>query len=271
MKQADDFLTECHILSQLLAAFKEDALDAPTGFKSWTANQIIRHLHFWNLMADLSLTDPKRSESIFEKMPDIMDSGGLRDFEANEVPKSGSVLLEDWQQLYQDMATRWAEIDPKMRLLWAGPTMSARTSISARQMETWAHGQALFDLAGKERSESDRLHNVVMLGVNAFGWNMRVQELGEDREQPELRLLSPEGQEWYFQGKGGFIEGSALSFCQLVTQTRNLADTDIQTQGETAGLWMANAQCFAGPKETPPPPGARVKVNNRKRLLRKLS
>ena len=35
-------------------------------------------------------------------------------------------------------------------------------------METWAHGQALFDLAGKARPESDRISNIVYLGVNAF-------------------------------------------------------------------------------------------------------
>jgi len=31
----------------------------------------------------------------------------------------------------------------------------------------------------------------------------------------------------------------------------------IKTTGEAAEQWMAIAQCFAGPPEDPPPPGAR--------------
>ena len=56
----------------------------------------------------------------------------------------------------------------------------------------------------------------------------------------------------------GSIIGSAVEFCQVVTQTRNIADTGLKLVGETARNWMQNAQCFAGPPETPPAPGSRV-------------
>jgi len=66
-------------------------------------------------------------------------------------------------------------------------------------------------------------------------------------------------------GNGGqpsesnFIEGSAIEFCQVVTQVRNIADTGLRVVGETAMSWMAIAQCFAGPPENPPPPGSRFR------------
>ena len=53
------------------------------------------------------------------------------------------------------------------------------------------------------------------------------------------------------------IEGDAVEFCQVVTQTRNIADTGLKATGEAAAKWMAIAQCFAGPPEEPPAPGAR--------------
>jgi hypothetical protein len=55
------------------------------------------------------------------------------------------------------------------------------------------------------------------------------------------------------------IEGDAIEFCQVVAQTRNIADTSLKVAGETAAAWMAIAQCFAGPPETPPPPGSRFR------------
>ena len=56
------------------------------------------------------------------------------------------------------------------------------------------------------------------------------------------------------------VEGRAVEFCQVVTQTRNVADTTLRVVGEPARRWMAIAQCFAGPPENPPAPGARVPV-----------
>jgi hypothetical protein len=43
----------------------------------------------------------------------------------------------------------------------------------------------------------------------------------------------------------------------VVTQVRNVADTRLKAVGAAAVAWMANAQCFAGPPETPPSPGTR--------------
>ena len=38
-----------------------------------------------------------------------------------------------------------------------GPDMSARSSISARHMETWAHAQELYDTLGVDRINEDRI------------------------------------------------------------------------------------------------------------------
>jgi len=56
------------------------------------------------------------------------------------------------------------------------------------------------------------------------------------------------------------VAGDATEFCQVVTQTRNVADTRLDVKGETAVRWMAMAQCFAGPPEDPPEPGTRHTV-----------
>ena len=47
--------------------------------------------------------------------------------------------------------------------------MSVRSSITARHMETWAHGQEIFDQLGFERIDTDRIKNIVVIGVN-IGW-----------------------------------------------------------------------------------------------------
>jgi uncharacterized protein (TIGR03084 family) len=78
---------------------------------------------------------------------------------------------------------------------------------------------------------------------------------------PYVELRSPSGEVWSYgtENTEERISGSATGFCQVVTQVRNVADVDLVVSGENARLWMANAQCFAGPPEQPPAAGARFK------------
>jgi uncharacterized protein (TIGR03084 family) len=139
--------------------------------------------------------------------------------------------------------------------------MSIRSCISARQMETWAHGQAVFDLLGVERIEHDRLRNIAVMGVNTFGWTFVNRKLVVPDVKPVVALIAPSGAlwEWNAEQREQRVEGSAVDFCRVVTQTRNVADTALRVRGEIARQWLAIAQCFAGPPEDPPPPGSRFR------------
>ncbi len=50
---------------------------------------------------------------------------------------------------------------------------------------------------------------------------------------------------------------TAASSGQVVTQTRNVADTRLEVTGPVATQWMSIAQCFAGMPVDPPEPGTR--------------
>ncbi len=77
--------------------------------------------------------------------------------------------------------------------------------------------------------------------------------------RPQLVLTAPSGEIWTYGEDAGDerIEGAAEQFCQVVTQTRNIADTELVVTGPNAKHWMNIAQCFAGPPNDPPKPGLR--------------
>ncbi|MEM7215225.1 MAG: TIGR03084 family metal-binding protein [Pseudomonadota bacterium] len=259
MQQATDFLEESEVLLALVKDLADQDFERATLFKQWTINDVFVHLHFWNLGADMALNEPDRFTMMFEELHGALKAGKLRDYENTKIEVRGKELISIWENLFRDMGDRWLKVDPKTRVKWAGPDMSVRTSISARQMEVWAHGQAIFDLMGCDRPEADRIKNIVMLGVNAFGWSHKVHGMEIPDKMPALELVAPSGEVWKFGEDNGCISGSASEFCQVVTQTRNIADTSLAVSGTVAGTWMANAQCFAGPPETPPAPGTRFK------------
>ncbi len=262
MQQAHDFRAEADALADILNPLPETAWDSPTQFKGWSINDVIVHLHFWNRAADLSLQDPKAFRALADEVIAGMAQGGMRAVEDRLIPERGPALFDAWQTLYRDMEGRWAALDPKTRMAWVGPDMSARSMMTARQMEHWAHGQEVFDLLGLEQPQSDRIRNIVILGVNTFGWSHQVHGLPVPDAMPQLILTAPSGEVWNFGPDDGpdRIEGEAVQFAQVVTQTRNIADTDLVVEGTVATQWMASAQCFAGSPETPPAPGARFRA-----------
>ena len=261
MQQTQDFLEETRVLDGLLSGFTATDWDRPTRFKGWTGNDILVHLHFWNRMVDLSLRDADGFATSASGIAEAMPLGGLRPIENARIAERGAALRAVWRETAEDIATRWRDVDPKRRLPWMGPDMSARSSMTARQMETWAHGQALFDLLGQDRPEGDRIKNIVILGINAFGWSHKVNGLDVPDQVPQLHLSAPSGAAWVFGDAvaSDRIDGTAVEFAQVVTQTRNIADTALRVTGPVATRWMETAQCFAGPPQSPPPPGTRRK------------
>ena len=261
MQQALDFRDESEALYTLLRDLSDDDLATPTAFKGWTINQVLRHLHVWNQGADLSLTQPKAFKQFMASLSARMAEGGqLPDFEAEHLEGlSGRRLLAAWHDYLTAMTDRFAAADPSMRVKWAGPDMSVRSSITARLMETWAHGQEVYDVLGQVRENTDRIRNIVVLGVNTYGWTFAVRDEQAPQPVPHLVLTAPSGEEWQYNEvrTDERIEGTAEAFCQVVTQVRNIADTNLKVTGPNAQRWMANAQCFAGAASEPPPPGTR--------------
>ena len=258
LEQSDDFQDESDALYQLLERLPEAEFDRATQFKDWTFTHIIGHLHMWNWAADLSLRDEAAFLAFRTRVLAALKSGStLRSFEHEWLAgAAGSVLVENWHDLYPTMAVRFQAADPKARLHWVGPQMSVRSSITARLMETWAHGQAIYDRLGVERVNTDRLQNVAFLGMSTFGWTFINRGLEVPVDAPYVRLTGPSGAQWEWNepSETNAITGAATEFCQVVTQVRNIADTQLSVTGKTAETWMSIAQCFAGPPEDPPPP-----------------
>lgn len=257
IEEAQDFLDESASLRALLDPLDEAAFETPTQFNNWSVNDVLQHLHVWNSAAALSVADEAKLDAMIAEM---RGSSALRVFErAWTGDVRGRALLELWWSGAQQAAATFSDLDPKRRLKWIGPSMSARSSITARQMETWAHGQEVFDLLGLERVDRDRLRNIAHLGVTTFGWTYVVRSRTAPAPAPYVELTAPSGAIWRWNEPSDDerITGDATAFCQVVTQTRNVADTGLSVVGPVAQEWMSMAQCFAGAARQPPLPGTR--------------
>ena len=241
LNEARDFMAESDALYAIMKDLDDDDFAAPTQFKGWTLNDVLEHLHMWNWAANESYVDEENFVKFVADVMNDVQGGSLKIFERKWIDGlAGRELLETWRAFYTEMAARFEQVDPKMRLKWAGPSMSARSSISARLMETWAHGQEVYDHLGVVRVDADRIKSIAVLGTNTFGWTYATRGETPAGQMPYVCLTAPSGEIWEFgePSTEEMVEGSASEFCQVVTQVRNIADTQIRVVGPVATDWM---------------------------------
>ncbi len=268
MNEAQDFADESRALADSLDRADEKTLGWPTLFKGWTIEDVIAHLHMWNIAAGLTLDGRDAFQEFFAGVAKHLMAGKTHPqvqrlwFDETQNGLHGRALLEAWRDHYPKLAHAYGEADPNTRVAWAGPDMTTRSKMIARQMETWAHGQEIFDVLGVAREEKDRIRNICHLGVTTYSWTFKNRQEDVPLPKPYVRLTAPSGAlwEWNEAQDDNAVIGEAVHFAQIVTQTRNIADTSLQTRGANAARWMEIAQCFAGAPESPPAKGARYKT-----------
>jgi uncharacterized protein (TIGR03084 family) len=140
--------------------------------------------------------------------------------------------------------------------------MSARSFATARIMEVWAHGQDIFDALQIRREPTDRLQHIAHMGVATFGWSFMNRQMEIPDAEVRVELRAPSGDRWTWgpENATNQIKGSAQDFCLVITQRRNVVDTQLAVTGDTAAQWMTIAQAFAGPPADPPEPGSRISI-----------
>lgn len=262
LQQAMDMREEAEALYDFVKPLDASVWQRPTPFQDWTLFDVIGHLHFFDWVALQSLTSDEAFNDIANELIKAMLQGvELSAFTSKWLgPRGPAELLALWRKSYLEMCERLGRADPEHRLKWFGPDMGVRMFTTARQMETWAHGQAVYDLLRVPRANTDRIKNIVVIGIKTFGWSFINRGLEPSAEVPRVSLTAPSGAlwEWNESNLQNRVQGSAVDFCLVVTQSRNLADTDLRVTGETAEQWMSIAQCFAGGPVDPPRPGQRA-------------
>jgi uncharacterized protein (TIGR03084 family) len=259
-----DLLEEYRELAALCDTLTAEQWSAPSAFYGWTPWDEIAHLCYFDEAALQSVREPERFPSDAARL-NARIAGGE---EFSSIQRAtfghldGAALLALWRTRHEALARDLAALDPKARLRWYGPPMSARSFASARLMETWAHGQDVWDVAHRRRPATARLKHIAHLGVTTFGWTFANRGLRVPDVVPHVVLRAPDGSIWQWGDAGSAhrVNGSAEDFCLLVTQRRHVDDTALQYSDGPVRDWLQIAQCFAGPPADGPKPGVRKLV-----------
>ena len=91
------------------------------------------------------------------------------------LPDDSAEVLAAWRATGARFIALARAMDPGARVPWYGPPMRSSSMVSARIMETWAHGEDVAETVGVERAPTDRLRHIAHLGVGArrFSYTIR--------------------------------------------------------------------------------------------------
>ncbi|MEV6235310.1 TIGR03084 family metal-binding protein [Lentzea sp. NPDC051838] len=232
------------VLADLVAEGEElDALvsgqdwGAPTPAVGWTIGHQIAHL----AAADANVVTAVRTPGAFDPVAHDADLDA-----AEGAAQPQAELLARWRAGRADVVAALREIPQDQGFPWFGAEVTTQLMAPLRLMETWAHGQDVFDALGVKRNPTARLKHVAFLGVTGRTLSFYAAGLPIPSEPLRVELTGPDGETWAWGPESAVqrIRGSALDWCLRVTHRRARAETDLTAVGDDADKWIDLARVF---------------------------
>ncbi len=246
-----DLLAEQAALDEIVASLSAEQWARATRSPGWTVADQIGHLAYFDKMAALAIIDPDgfpaeaaRHWEAVTRLGTDSDNFSLASYRALDADQ----LLSAWRSDRDLLAAASRPLADDARVPWYGPSMGAKSFLTARLMEAWAHGQDIVDAVGTARIATDRLQHIARLGFNTRGWSYVNRSLEASAVAVRVELVAPSGARWRYgpDEADESVVGPAEDFCLVVTQRRHVDDTSLQLDGPAARDWMLIAQAFAG-------------------------
>jgi uncharacterized protein (TIGR03084 family) len=213
----------------------------------WTVADQVGHLAYFDEAATASRGGPERFAPYLDEA--IRLGPALCDVVAERTRARTSAELRSWWlDARAEMVGAMLAAGASTRVPWYGPDFSVASAMTGRIMETWAHGQDVYDALGVAHPGTPALYDVARLCARTRANSYAAH----GREVPDAHVIvvlaAPDGSTWRFGEEGPQeIRGDAVEFCLVATQRRHRADTSLVATGEAAAEWLEIAQAFAGP------------------------
>jgi len=241
-----DLEAETTDLLALLGPLPTEDWERPTPAEGWRIRDQVSHLAYFDDAAVQALVDP---DGFRAAAAEVMGRGpDFPDRIAADARTLAAPAVRDWfTAARRSLLEAFGPADPGTRLPWYGPDMSAASSVTARLMETWAHGQDVADALGVERTPTARLRHIAHLGVATRGHSYRLRGRDAPTEPVWVELDAPDGERWTWGDPDAAerVVGPALDYCLVVSQRRHVDATALEATDGARG-WLVIAQAFAG-------------------------
>jgi len=241
-----DLASEQKALRDVLRAVEGDTWFAATPAKGWDIRDTVAHLADTDEIAvDTCLQGRARPLNDFGATlagaEDLTLWGVLRGRRM-----TGADVFAWWRRAAIDEREVLAGLDPATRVPW-GLGMRVSSFITARLMETWAHGLDIRTTLGVESPDTPRLRNVAWLAIRALPYAFSVAGVEPPGVPIRFELRGPDDDVWTFgpPDVADVVRGDAGEFCRVFVQRLARADaTTLIAEGDAADAALDVARAY---------------------------
>jgi uncharacterized protein (TIGR03084 family) len=239
-----DLEAEQRSLQDVVRVIDADAWMTPTPSWGWDVRDTISHLAHTDEMAIATMhgtgdgiNDLSARSASGE---DLTYRGVLRGRKL-----SGAGALAWWDDSSAQVRVALAELDPVVRVPW-GIGMRGPSLVTARLMETWAHGLDVRSALHVDANDTDRLAHVAWLSTRAlpYAYSVAGEEPPPDPLYVELTL--PSGAVFTYGPPDAVnrITGRADEYCRVFVQRAHVSDTSLVAEGVAAERALRVARAY---------------------------
>ena len=241
----DDLGAEQRWFQDQLRVIDADAWLRPTPARGWDVRDTVAHLADTDEMAIATATGTTGSlngrAATAASGEDVTYQGVLQGRRL-----SGAGVLAWWESTTASEHEMFRALDPNVRVPW-GIGMRPPSLVTARLMETWAHGLDVCTALGIEPVDTDRLAHVAWLATRALPYAYTVAGREPPPDPVRVELTLPSGAEWSMgpAAAENRITGPAGEYCRVFTQRMTRADaTNVHAVGPAADDALSVARAF---------------------------
>ncbi|HEY5012398.1 MAG TPA: maleylpyruvate isomerase family mycothiol-dependent enzyme [Acidimicrobiia bacterium] len=240
-----DLASEQLELQAVCASLSADEWLTPTAARGWDVRDTIAHLADTDEIAIDTIDDGPRSlnrfVTLFASSRDVTLWGVLRGRR-----RSGADVLAWWERTSTLECERLAGLAGTARVPW-GIGMGRPAFVTARLMETWAHGLDVRNAVGVESVDTDRLRHVAFLATRALPYAFSYAGRAFPATPLRVELDLPSGATWTHGPADApdRITGPAGEYCRVFVQRLSVRDAPgLTATGAAAREALVVARAF---------------------------
>jgi len=241
----DELAAEQHGLQERLESIVADDWLRPTPARGWDVRDTISHLADTDEMAIATATGAPGSinerAATAASGEDVTYQGVLHGRR-----RTGAQVLTWWESTVAAEHEMFLGLDPAARVPW-GIGMRPPSFVTARLMETWAHGLDVCAALGLEVHDTDRLAHVAWLATRALPYAYTVAGREPPADPLRVELTLPSGAPWTMgpDDAANRITGSASEYCRVFVHRLTVADARaVHAEGPAAIDALAVARAY---------------------------
>lgn len=245
MEIVADFVAEAAALDAVLADLSESDWLLPTPADRWDVRDSVVHLAMSNELAFECVTTGRST-----LIDQVLAAGSFEQFEQGQLDRGRAVppldVLVWWRASTADLAAALDRVDPSERIPWGPNRMSAVSFVTARLMETWAHGLDCLAAVKVPAVDTDRLRHIAHLGLRSLPYAFGSRGLPAPGPV-RLELVAPDGSEWRLGEPTAptVVTGTAADWCRAAVNRDRAGERErLHGEGPDAAAVIANVRAY---------------------------